>query len=89
MCNIFGILYFISRKVRTHKKVCAVRGEGAVTDRTCESGLRGSCWRSLSGGAPWSRRPAEVDSDRMEASAQNSQYHTRGRELADPECLNQ
>jgi len=34
--NIFGILYFIiSRKVKMqlkHKKICAVYGEGAVTD---------------------------------------------------------
>ena len=37
--NIFGILYFIvSRKVKTQlkckRKICAVYGEGAVTDRT-------------------------------------------------------
>ena len=37
--NIFGILYFIiSRKVKMqlkHKKICAVYGEGAVTDWMC------------------------------------------------------
>ena len=38
--NIFGILCFIiSRKVKTQlkcNKICAVYGEGAVTDRTCQ-----------------------------------------------------
>ena len=51
--NIFGILYFIvSRKVKTQlkckRKICAVYGEGAVTDRTCQklrsSVLEISCW---------------------------------------------
>ena len=42
MCNIFGALCFIiSRKVKTQlkmqkKKICAVYGEGAVTDQTCQ-----------------------------------------------------
>ena len=40
--NIFGILCFIiSRKVKTQlkcrKKICAVYGEGAVTDQTCQT----------------------------------------------------
>ena len=38
--NIFGILRFIiSRKIKmqqAQKKVCAVYGEGAVTDRMCQ-----------------------------------------------------
>ena len=51
--NTFGILYFIiSRKVKTQlkckRKICAVYGEGAVTDRTCQklrsSVLEISCW---------------------------------------------
>ena len=32
----FGILCFISGKVKTQKKICAVYGEGAVTDQTCQ-----------------------------------------------------
>ena len=40
MRNIFGALCFIiSRKAKTtetSKNICAVYGEGAVTDRTCQ-----------------------------------------------------
>ena len=36
LCNIFGVLCFISGKVKMQlkhtKKICAVYGEGAVTD---------------------------------------------------------
>ena len=38
--NVFGVLCFItSRKVKTtemQKKICAVYGEGAVTDQICQ-----------------------------------------------------
>ena len=38
--NIFGVLCFISGKVKMQlkhtKKICAVYGEGAVTDWTCQ-----------------------------------------------------
>ena len=37
MHNTFGVLCFIIlRKVITQKKICAVYGEGAVTDPTCQ-----------------------------------------------------
>ena len=72
ICNIFSILYFIiSRKVKTQlkhtKKICAVHGEGAVTDRTCQK------WFAefhaadfLPDDAPQSGRPVEVDSEQLE-----------------------
>ena len=39
--NIFGnIMFYYFKKgknaTETHKKICAVYGEGAVTDRTCQ-----------------------------------------------------
>ena len=57
----FGVLCFIiSRKVEGQpehtKKLCAVGGEGAVSDRTCQK------WSAKSR-APQSGRPGEVDSD--------------------------
>ena len=67
--NIFGILCFIiSRKVKMQlkctKKICAVCGEGAVTDRMCQK-----CFVKLCAGdfllehAPQSGRSVEIDSD--------------------------
>ena len=42
--NIFGILCFISRKVKSQlkcrKELCAVFGEGAVTNQMSKSGLQ-------------------------------------------------
>ena len=51
------ILYYFKKgkyATETHKKICAVYGEGAVTDQTCKSGLRSfvleiSCWMILHG----------------------------------------
>ena len=76
--NIFGILCFIiSREVKMqlkkNKKVCAVYGEGAVTDG------KGQKWFvkfhagdfSLED-ALWSGRPTEEDSDQMEMAPQSS-----------------
>ena len=65
-----------------HKKICAVYGEGAVTDQTCQNGLRSFvleiCWTMLHG---WVR-PAEVDSDQFETLIENHQHYTT-REIAD------
>ena len=62
---------------------CAVYGEGAVTDRTCQK------WsvKFLAGDfsldhAPWSGRPVEVDSDQIETLNENSQRYTM-QEIAD------
>ena len=44
------------------KKICAVCGEGAVTDRACQKWfVRFRAGDSSLGGAPRSGRPAEAD----------------------------
>ena len=59
------------------KKICAVYGEGALTDRTCQK-----CFVKLCAGdfsyddAPWSGRPVEVDSNQIETLIENSRYTT-------------
>ena len=56
-----------------HKKICAVYGEGAVTDHTCQKWLA----RDFSlDDAPWSSRPVEVDSYQIETLIENNQHYT-------------
>ena len=51
------VLYYFKKGKNTlkrKKKICALYGEGAVTDQTCQSGLRSfvleiSCWTMLHG----------------------------------------
>ena len=80
--NIFGILCFIiSRKVKTQlkrkKKVCAVYGEGAVTDRACQKWFVKVCAGDFSlDNAPRSGRPVEVDIDQIETLFENNQHYT-------------
>ena len=58
-----------SRKVKTqlkHKKMCAVFGEGAVTDRKCQKWFaKFPVGRFSLDDTPWSGRPVEVDSDQI------------------------
>ena len=51
----------------THKKICAVYGEGAATDQLCQKWFEkfGTGGFSLNGGL-WSGRPVEVDSGQIE-----------------------
>ena len=69
--NIFApfVLYYFKKGKNTsemRKKICAVYGEGAVTDRT-----RHKWFVKFYAGdfsldyAPWSGRPVEVDSDQI------------------------
>ena len=65
------------------KKICAVYGEGAVTDWTCQKWFvkfRGGDF-SLDD-APRSGRPVEVDSDQIETLIENNQHYTTW-EIAD------
>ena len=86
--NIFGILCFIiSRQVKTQlkhtKKICAVYGEGAVTDQTCQKWFAKFCAGDFSlDDAPRSGRPVEADSDQIETVIENNQCYTM-RETAD------
>ena len=51
----------------TQKKICAVYGEGAVTDRTCQKWfVRFPAGDFSLDDAPRSGGPAEVDSDQIE-----------------------
>ena len=45
--------------------ICSVYGEGAMTDRMCQSGLLSFMLDFLLDGAPWLGRPVEVDSDQI------------------------
>ena len=59
------------------KKICAVYGEDAVTDRTCQKWFAKFHARDFSlDDAPWSGRPVEVDSDQIETLIENNQRYT-------------
>ena len=76
------MLYYFKKgknasETQTKKKICAVYGEGAVTDGMCQKWLAKLCARYFSlDDAPWSGRPAEVDSDQIETLIENSQCYT-------------
>ena len=56
------------------KKICAVAGEGAVTDQTCQKWFAKFCaGHFLLDGAPWSGRPAAIDSGQIETLIENNQ----------------
>ena len=80
------ILYYFQKGKNTtemQKEICAVYGEGAVTDRTCQK-----CFAKFRAGdfllddASRSGRPVEVDSDQIETIIENNQCYTT-REIAD------
>ena len=60
------------------KKICAVYGEGAVTDQTSQK--RFAKFRAgdflLSYYAPWFSRPVEADRDETETIIENNQHYT-------------
>ena len=65
------------------KRICAVYGEGAVTDQMCQkwTGKFHPGDFSLDD-APWSGRPVEVDSDQIETLIENNEHYTMW-EIAD------
>ena len=74
------MLYYFKKgknATETHKKICAVYGEGAVTDRT-----RQKWFATFHAGdfslddAPWLGRPVEGDSDQIETLIENNQHYT-------------
>ena len=66
-----------------HKKICAVYGEGSVTDRTCQKWFAKFPAGDFSlDDAPRSGRPVEVDSDQIETIIENNQCYTMW-EIAD------
>ena len=77
----------ISRKVKTQlkhtKKVCAVYGEGAVTDQMCQKWFVKFCAEDFSlDDASRSGKTVEVDSDQIKALIENNQRYTI-QEIAD------
>ena len=74
------MLYYFKKgknATETHKKICSVYGEGAVTDRICQK-----WFAKLSAGdfsldhAPQLSKPVEVDSDQIESLIENNQHYT-------------
>ena len=79
------LYYFKKGKNETEmqKKICAVYGEGAVTDRMCQKRFAKFCAGDFSlDDAPRSGRPLEVDSDQIETLIENNQCYTT-QEIAD------
>ena len=61
-------------QLKRKKKICAVYGEGAVTDRTCQKWFaKFQAGDFLLDDAPQLGRPVEVDSDQIETLVENSQ----------------
>ena len=78
------LYYFKEGKnaTETHKKICAVYGEGAVTDWMCQKWF--SKFRAgdfLLDNAPRLGRPVEVDTNQIETIIENDQHYTT-REIA-------
>ena len=80
------ILYYFKKGknvTETQKKICAVYGEGTMTDQTCQKWFE----KFLAGDfsldeAPLSGKPVEVDSDEIEILIENNQCYTM-QEIAD------
>ena len=73
------LYYFKKGKNATEmqKKISAVYGEGAVTDRTCQKWFAKFHAADFSlEDAPWLGRPVEVDSDQIETLIENNQHYT-------------
>ena len=74
------MLYYFKKgknATETQKKICAVYGDGAVTDQTCQKWFAEFRAGDFSlDGAPWSGRPAEVDSNQVETLIDNNQCYT-------------
>ena len=80
------MLYYFKKgknRTKTQKKICAVYGESAVTDRTCQKWFAKFHAGDFSlDDAPRSGRPVEVDSDQIITILENNQCYTT-QEIAD------
>ena len=80
------MLYYFKKgknATETQKKICAVYGEGAVTERMCPKWFAKFRAGDFSlDSAPRSRRPVEVDNDQIETLIENNQGYTT-QEIAD------
>ena len=76
------LYYFKKGKNATEmqKEICAVRGEGAVTDQMCQKCIvKFRAGDSSLDDAPQSGRQVEVDSDQIETLIENNQCLPCGR----------
>ena len=65
------------------KKICAVYGEGAVTDRMCQKRFAKFCAEDFSlDNAPQSGQPVKVDSNQIKTLTEINQHYIT-REIAD------
>ena len=80
------MLYYLKKgknTTETQKKICAVYGEGAVTDWMCQKWFAKFRAGDFSlDDAPWSGWPVEVDSHQIETLIENNQHYTT-REITD------
>ena len=80
------LLYYFKKgknATETHKKTCAMYGEGAMTDRTRQKWLAKFHAGDFSlDNAPRSSRPVEVDSNQIKTIIENNQCYTTW-EIAD------
>ena len=61
-------------EMQQKQKICAVYGEGAVTDWTCQQWFAKFHAGDFSlDNAPWLGRPVEVDSNQIETLIENNQ----------------
>ena len=64
------MLYYFKKgknAAEMQKKICAVYGKSAVTDRMCQKGFAKFCVGDFSlDDAPWLGRPVEVNSNKIE-----------------------
>ena len=70
------MLYYFKKgknTTETQKMVCAVYGEGAVTNQTCQKGFTKFCAGDfLLEGDPWLGKSVEVDSNQIETLIENN-----------------
>ena len=80
------MLYYFKKgknTTKTQKKLCAVYGEGAVPDRTCQKWFEKFHVGEFSlDDTPQSGRSVEVDSDQIKTLIENNQCYTL-QEIAD------
>ena len=74
------MLYYFKKgknATETYKKICAVYGEGAVTDQTCQKWfVKFRAGDFSMDDAPRLGRPVEVDGNQVETLVENDQCYT-------------
>ena len=79
--RFWHIMFYYIKKGKNatemQKKICAVYGEDAVTDQTCQKwSVKFRAGDFSLDDAPWSGGPIEVDRDQIETLIENNQCST-------------